>query len=303
LDHPLLEQGNRHLRQRVVQFLREGYSVRRAGNIIFVCGGNLDYHMRIKFKEYCKLHRPEFEIFFPEFAMRDYFSGEHADPFDIADFETLVGELSHAVVIFPEAPGSYAEVGYFAAIPHIAGKVILALDSQYQSKDSFISLGPARKINETSKFYGTIQTAYASPDFADVVLRIERYKFSDKRKHLNIGKFKDMPTYDLLCLIHEVFRLLSIATIDDVLYVMAALFRSHMSGPKIRKLSSILVGSDHLIAVGEYGHYYTNKSKPALMRVMDNKFGDFNRISMELAVIYSGYPDFTTVLDRVPSAA
>lgn len=115
MDHPLLSQEQSDLRRRVVQLLRDAYSSHKSGNLVFVCGGNQPETMRIRFAEHCKIKHPELEIFFPEFAMKDYFSEEAADQFDIADFETLIGELSHAIVVFPEAPGSFAETGYFFA--------------------------------------------------------------------------------------------------------------------------------------------------------------------------------------------
>ena len=79
--------------------------------------------------------------------MKDYFSEAGTEPMDLADFESLIGALSHAIVIFPEAPGSYAETGYFSNVRELANKTILVLNQQYQSNDSFVMMGPARKIN------------------------------------------------------------------------------------------------------------------------------------------------------------
>ena len=107
MDHPLIHEVNLNLRRRVIQLLRSAYSVKRKGNIVFACGGNDPGHMRTRFRDYCKEHHPEFEIFFPEFAMKDCFATGDEEQFDIADFEALIGELSHAIVLFPEAPGSW----------------------------------------------------------------------------------------------------------------------------------------------------------------------------------------------------
>ena len=43
--------------------------------------------------------------------MNSIFSDELRELFDLADFEELVGEISYAIVVFPEGPGSYAETG------------------------------------------------------------------------------------------------------------------------------------------------------------------------------------------------
>ena len=146
MRHPLLK-SHEEVRKRMIGLLSRGFSSRRAGNLVFVCGGSELSHMRPKFCEYAKSELPDFEIFQPEFAMKDYFSEAGTEPMDLADFESLIGALSHAIVIFPEAPGSYAETGYFSNVRELANKTILVLNQQYQSNDSFVMMGPARKIN------------------------------------------------------------------------------------------------------------------------------------------------------------
>lgn len=106
--------------------------------------------MRPRFRKYVEKNAAEFDIFHPEFAMENLLTSRLSEPFDIADFESSIGNLSKAIVIFPEAAGSFAETGYFAAIPSLAKKTILVLDANYQAHDSFISQGPASKIDNAS---------------------------------------------------------------------------------------------------------------------------------------------------------
>jgi predicted Rossmann-fold nucleotide-binding protein len=183
LEHPLIQKDQLDLRKRVVQLLKESYSSLNTGNIVFVCGGNDPSHMRILFREYCRNHKPSYQIFLPEYAIKNYFSEVANEQFDIADFEMLIGELSHAIVVFPEAPGSFAETGYFSAVEKLVNKIVLSLDAQYQGGDSFISLGPAKKIGAKSKFHPIIQTNYAAPDFEAITRRIERFPFSKKENN------------------------------------------------------------------------------------------------------------------------
>lgn len=166
MDHPLIGENNAKLRLRVIQLLRSAYSVMRNGNIVFVRGGNCPGHMRQQFRAYCETQQPTLQIFFPEFAMKSYFSERFVKPFNLAEFEEIVAELSHAIVLFPEAAGSYAETGYFCVRPKLANKTILVLDKQWQSRDSFISMGPALKFNAASRFRDIIQLEYTSPDFS-----------------------------------------------------------------------------------------------------------------------------------------
>lgn len=125
MDHPIVSEAGKSLRQRVIHLLSGGYSISRHSNIVFVCGGNDEAHMRTLFCEYCSDNLKDFEVFLPEAAMDDALSDENSVPFNIADFEELVGNLAHAIVVFPEAPGSFAETGYFSAVNNLSEKCIL----------------------------------------------------------------------------------------------------------------------------------------------------------------------------------
>jgi hypothetical protein len=267
LDHPLILEENSKLRRRVIQLARSSYSVKREGNIVFVCGGSGPTDMRTRFRDYCFKHHPDFEIFFAEFAMRNYFSNGHREQFDLAAFEELVGELSHAIVLFPEAPGSYAETGYFSAVDKLASNTILAMDAHWQGKDSFISMGPARKIGAVSRFDPVIQTPYKQPAFEDIASRVLRFPFSKTMKQLAVDTFRALSTYELFCLLHKCFSLLTIATIDDILFLVNGIFSGQISKPKIKHITSVLVGANYLIEIGTYGHYRADKTKGDLLKL------------------------------------
>ena len=109
----------------MVHFLQNGYNIARQSNIVFVCGGTKPASMRKQFQVQFPKILPNFEFFEPEFAMKSYFTLDDTEPFDISDFEEIVGQLSHSIVLFPEAPGSFAEVGYFSMAPELARKTVL----------------------------------------------------------------------------------------------------------------------------------------------------------------------------------
>lgn len=150
----------------MANFLKAGLSVRTNSNIVFVCGGKKSSHLRIKFQKFCATKLDfQFGIFFPEFATDSYFAESHVVPFDISAFEEIVGELSHAIVIFPEAAGSYAETGYFSAKDDLAEKTVIVLNAKYQGDDSFISLGPQAQFDRLSLFKSAMHLDYGNPDF------------------------------------------------------------------------------------------------------------------------------------------
>jgi hypothetical protein len=204
----------------VVQFFEKAYTVSRSSSIVFVCGGNDDKHMRMLFRQYCREQLPEYEIFLPEAAMENVFSGELHEPFDLAQFEELVGELAHAIVVFPEGPGSFAETGYFSAVKPLAQKCVLVLDSNRQRDSSFISLGPARKFASYSVFQLPIQLDYAAPAFEVIGERIRLVKQHKYRKTLQVANFNSLTSFEISAILHEIVNLCSIATFDDVVFVM-----------------------------------------------------------------------------------
>lgn len=298
LDHPLRDDANKALRQRVIQHLKSGCSVKRAGDLIFVCGGNDPTHMRPRFTSYCSIHYPELELFQPEYAMKDYFAGPGGTPFDLGTFERLVAELSHVIVLFPEAAGSFAEAGYFAQDERFRSKTLLALDLQWQGSDSFISMGPARQFNQKSRFAGTMQIPYAAPDFEQIVQRLKRFGFERYRKELNLSAFSDLSPYDLFCLLHKVVDLIGIATIEDILYVLRGVFSGAVRPKRIKEMMSVLVGANYMQAVGGFGHYRIAASRPDLMQPRDSLKGVENQIRLDLAAFYPTCPaDFQAILE------
>jgi hypothetical protein len=69
---------------------------------------------------------------------------EHTQAVNLAHFEASLAKWAHLVVIFPESPGSFAELGMFSVAPKIGRKLLLMMDSRYESHQSFINRGPVR---------------------------------------------------------------------------------------------------------------------------------------------------------------
>ncbi len=260
--------------------------------------------MRKRFQDYFRFNLSEFEFFEPEFAMNNYFSGIDVEPFDIADFEELVGDLSHSIVLFPEAPGSFAEAGYFSAVPALAEKTILAMNSSKQKRDSFISLGPAKKIQEQSRFHPNIQIDYENPDFGMLAERIRRYPVNKKKKALDILPFGKMPAFELFALIREIVSLLTVATVEDLEFTLRSLFSGHISSSRIRKITSILVGSGHLFELGDFGHLAVRSSRSSFMEIREGTKGSRDELLLTVASLYpDAAPEFVQLVSDARDAA
>ena len=303
MDHPLLSSTQTPLRRRMVHFLKTALVVQRSSNIVFLCGGNDSDHMRTCFRAYCEQHLPDYEIFLPEAAMGSVFSDDLSEPFDLADFEELVGAISYAIVVFPEAPGSYAETGYFSAIPGLAEKCILVMDYNKQHQDSFISLGPAKKISENSKFHPNINLNYTNPHFDTIIARIRSRRKHKSRKTLSLDKFAALSAYEIAAILHVLVQLCRIATDSDIQYLFTAIFRNQFSRPKVQKVLSILVGAGYLNKVGGYGHFTSNMSKPPLATIKSGFKDMENELRLSLAnVCQEGDLEFVEIVEASSSA-
>lgn len=275
--------------------LREGLMVRRAGNLIFVCGGNAQTDLRPQFKSFSEYNLTEFQIFQPEFAMENYFSDMGGRQLDLGEFETLIGDLSHAIVIFPEAPGSFAETGYFSNIEKLAEKVILVLDADRQRNDSFIMMGPARNYEKTSKYSPNIQINYSDPDFSLISDRINRIGTSKTRKLLDVEDLED--PYDLFCLVYKIFDILNISTCDDMLFVLQAITKGHPPRKRARDIASILVGAGYLRPIGEFGHYIANAKDSSFVEMRKGHAAKELELRLEISdILMNGEPEFAELL-------
>ena len=235
--------------------------------------------------------------------METIFSDGLEEPFDLTDFEELVGELSYAIVVFPEGAGSYAETGYFSAFEKLARKCILVLDFNQQEGNSFISLGPAKKISEWSQFYPNLYLDYSRPNFDSIAEKVRTGQSRTNKKSLSLEKFSDLSPYEIAAALHAIVTLCTIATSADIIYLITAIFKNRFSSKKVRRLLPLLVGSGYLLHVGPYGHFASNPDKLPLATVRDGFRGKEADLRLMLAEIYqSGDQEFLGLVEESRNA-
>lgn len=298
MDHPLRSDEYKSLRRTLYNLLSNGFTIPRQSNIVFVCGGSEAHHMRRRFQESFTDLLPGYEFFEPEFAMRKYWTLGDSEPFDITTFEELIGNLSHSIVIFPEAAGSLAETGYFSARPNIARKILLAIDTAHLRTDSFISIGPAKKIADVSVFQPNIQFDYENPNFDLISQRlIDRAPLHTTRRALKIKAFNEMDSFELFATIQSLVSLLGIATVDDIEFFLRGLFGGHIGTSKIKQIVSILVGSSRIVEVGDYGHLKANGEGKLTLKIKDGAITERDVLKVDLSAVYLGADaDFCSLL-------
>ncbi|HCE3244765.1 TPA: retron St85 family effector protein [Vibrio parahaemolyticus] len=115
---------------------------------IFLCGGaiNNEDNGRSKMASIFSEHS-KYELLYPEDIFDDLLAGpgQHS----LLHLENILANCVDAIVLLPESPGSFAEIGAFSNNPRLAQKLIVLSDKNYKSKKSFINYGPYRLIKES----------------------------------------------------------------------------------------------------------------------------------------------------------
>lgn len=81
--------------------------------------------------------------------IREYFDKD--SPYaDLISFERDIAQLSELVILIPESPGSFAELGSFVMEQGISENLLVVIQSRYLSMKSFIANGPIAAIKKQS---------------------------------------------------------------------------------------------------------------------------------------------------------
>ena len=65
------------------------------------------------------------------------------------ELENILADSVDCIVIFPESPGSFAEIGAFSNNEKLAKKMIVLSNKKYKYDKSFINYGPYRLIKRS----------------------------------------------------------------------------------------------------------------------------------------------------------
>lgn len=120
---------------------------------IFLCGADLSDKNKLRFQIAEALnswwYKYYYDIVFPEDIFDELlFSSQKRD---LLSLENLLAESVDAIVIIPESPGSYSELGAFANDEKLRKKLICLIDKKYKKRKSFINQGPLKLVREENK--------------------------------------------------------------------------------------------------------------------------------------------------------
>jgi hypothetical protein len=97
-------------------------------------------------------------------------------------FDSATMEISHisnncdAVIIIPNSPGSFCELGYFAASDDVCQKMLVLMNQKYASPPGYIHLGPVVQAQENNSIVHSVDYFNFEIIVGIVKLFVERIK-------------------------------------------------------------------------------------------------------------------------------
>jgi len=167
-------------------------------------------------------------------------------------------------VIFPESPGSCAEVGFFSNSPKIPAKTIVGNDVAHRGDASFLNFGPLRSIDSRSIFSPRIDVRPATPidDFGVIKLRLDHWKKDEKRRRFRYAPYRDLDLKERLFVVLEMLHLLRLVTLEDLRYAVKETF-GPASLDNVGRILAVLKGAGYVTEVD--GRYALAKDRETLL--------------------------------------
>lgn len=174
---------------------------------VFLCGAdkNDEKTSRSKMAKIFSMYS-KYEIIYPEDLFDDLLAGQ--GHYSLLELENILANGVDAIVLFPESPGSFAELGAFSNNVKLASKMIVLSNNRYKNHKSFINYGPNRLIRLTEPKTGKIlHINYAdleNPDINKDIFRKVNNQINRIRKinpvDKNIDNILEVENFILPCI-------------------------------------------------------------------------------------------------------
>lgn len=118
---------------------------------VFLCGADINQKDKIRHQIALALKWEFwFDIIYPEDIFDELLYS--SKKIDLLSLEGLLADSVDAIVIIPESPGSFAELGAFANDEKLRKKLICVVDKKHQKDKSFINQGPLKLVKKENSF-------------------------------------------------------------------------------------------------------------------------------------------------------
>lgn len=164
---------------------------------VFLCGADITQKDKLRSKIADVLNEPShlssFDIIYPEEIFDEILYNSKDS--NLLSLENILAESVDVIVIIPESPGSFTELGAFVNDEKLRRKVICVIDKQYERKKSFINQGPVKLVKVLSKerviYIDPNNVKDSSNKLTNVIRSVKRTssKKSDKLTLIQLNNF------------------------------------------------------------------------------------------------------------------
>lgn len=260
---------------------------RRIRQLIFLCGAAQSPN-RGRVLEYIEKKHTDKMVFYADDVWA-HLSGRKA--LNALQMEDRLGQLSDAVIILVESPGTFAELGAFSLSSELRKKLLPIIDKQFESKLSFINSGPIRWVNQDSIFKPALYADFreiltVAPQIDDRLKSIPRPQFK------NISDIASRPRY-LLFLLLDLLSVITPAPEKHIDYYLRQIITENPSWRTIDLLAlGVALKLIRHFSVNDITYYCrASESEPWKPFLHKNMFS----IEEERTILLSA-------LDRIPAA-
>lgn len=218
-------------------------------HLSFVCGAadprdGEAPKFRRQFLDWSLDHEPKLICVRAENAVTDLLRqvDERRASSNLSVIENILANTVDSLLIFPESPGSFAELGLFSANDEICNKMLIALLAEHQG-ESFITLGPVKHVSMKST-YAPLPIVLTSPyeivftQIADRLLGEIKDKRAYRRRY-SLKKWKEYEFREQLAILDCIFDLVGICTEDDLFDLIQKRYGSY-DRTEVRLLTGLL---------------------------------------------------------------
>jgi len=220
---------------------------------------------------------------------------------NIAEFEHLLSEVVDCIVIFPESPGSFAELGFFA---HSDARLLTLVVNplHLQGEESFINAGAIDYINKDSNFRPQVHIQFdrnSTPDFSPVVDRLERRLKKTNRKKIELAPAAEMPSQLVMYLLTYLVSTCKVVHVADLKFLFFELLNEGAEVVAFDEIVSFSLAANLVARVGSGGEYLVSTSRKNPFIEVDS--GAVSEATLSCIQFYQKhFPDVLNLLRERP---
>jgi len=208
--------------------------------------------------------QPDLRTFLAEDAVNNLLSNSKPEFINLAQFEDIIASVFSSILVFPESPGSIAELGFFSNSTKLNKKILVANDSELQG-DNFINLGPVAIVNDVSIFRPAIYLDKKKPDFHKIIQQLLRYdKKRVQRERFEYNKYLNLEIRKRFALILEIIGIFKGVNLYGLQKCIKAVFVNSDEN-EIQRFVSILDTAGFIQRLGSNHEYLSIKSSASTL--------------------------------------